>query len=133
MPHGAAIDLNAFSTAMLYKLGQDEADKFNAPLHPDAAAENPVAGIIEFCRKPVRKDGTSAKYSGHEHPWMLELGIIHQFSRPGAECARSRNLLEWNAAAGSKLGHCLGAAAWMFFMYSSRLWVGPKTWAMMKR
>jgi lysophospholipase L1-like esterase len=38
------VDLNAISTAMLNKMGQDEADKFDAVLHPDATAENPAAG-----------------------------------------------------------------------------------------
>ncbi len=34
------IDLNALSTAMLNRLGQEEADKFDALLHPDATADN---------------------------------------------------------------------------------------------
>jgi lysophospholipase L1-like esterase len=37
------VDLNAISTAMLNKMGQEEADRFDALLHPDATAENPAA------------------------------------------------------------------------------------------
>ncbi len=37
------IDLNALSVAMLKKMTQDEADKFDATAHPDAKAENPAA------------------------------------------------------------------------------------------
>lgn len=36
------IDLNAISTALLNKMTQEEADKFDAELHPDAKAENPA-------------------------------------------------------------------------------------------
>jgi len=34
------VDLNAMSTAMLNRMTQQEADQFNAELHPDAKAEN---------------------------------------------------------------------------------------------
>lgn len=36
------IDLNAISTALLNKMTQEEADKFDADQHPDAKAENPA-------------------------------------------------------------------------------------------
>jgi lysophospholipase L1-like esterase len=37
------VDLNGQSVAMLKKMTQEEADKFDANAHPDAKAENPVA------------------------------------------------------------------------------------------
>jgi lysophospholipase L1-like esterase len=36
----SVVDLNALSTAMLNRMTQEEADQFNAQLHPDAKAEN---------------------------------------------------------------------------------------------
>ncbi len=37
------IDLNALSVAMLKRMTQEEADKYNATTHPDAKAENTAA------------------------------------------------------------------------------------------
>jgi lysophospholipase L1-like esterase len=51
------VDLNAISTAMLNKLGQDGADKFDALLHPDATAENPTAGKITLDRTHLNPYG----------------------------------------------------------------------------
>jgi lysophospholipase L1-like esterase len=51
------IDLNAISTAMLNKMGQDEADKFDALLHPDATAENPNAGATKLDRTHLNPYG----------------------------------------------------------------------------
>ncbi len=39
------VDLNAISVAMLKKMTQEEADKFDAELHPDAKAENAKPGL----------------------------------------------------------------------------------------
>jgi lysophospholipase L1-like esterase len=43
----AVVDLNAISTAMLNRMGQEQADTFDALLHADAAAENPNAGAAK--------------------------------------------------------------------------------------
>ena len=51
------IDLNAISTAMLNKMGQEEADKFDALLHPDATAENPNAGKTTLDRTHLNPYG----------------------------------------------------------------------------
>jgi lysophospholipase L1-like esterase len=55
--HIAVIDLNALSTAMLNRMGQDEADKFDALLHPDATAENPTAGKTTLDRTHLNPYG----------------------------------------------------------------------------
>jgi lysophospholipase L1-like esterase len=54
------VDLNAISTAMLNKMGQDEADKFDALLHPDATAENPTAGKTTLDRTHLNPYGQKA-------------------------------------------------------------------------
>jgi lysophospholipase L1-like esterase len=51
------IDLNAISTAMLNQMGQEEADKFDALLHPDATAENPNAGAVKLDRTHLNAYG----------------------------------------------------------------------------
>ena len=51
------IDLNAISTAMLNKLGQDGADQFDALLHPDATADNPGGGKPQLDRTHLNKHG----------------------------------------------------------------------------
>jgi lysophospholipase L1-like esterase len=51
------IDLNAISTAMLNQMGQDEADEFDALLHPDATAENPSAGKTTLDRTHLNPYG----------------------------------------------------------------------------
>jgi lysophospholipase L1-like esterase len=51
------VDLNAISTAMLNKLGQDQADKFDALLHPDATAENPTTGKTALDRTHLNPYG----------------------------------------------------------------------------
>jgi lysophospholipase L1-like esterase len=55
----AEIDLNAISTNLLNNMGQDEADKFDALLHPDATAENPTAGKITLDRTHLNPSGQS--------------------------------------------------------------------------
>ncbi len=45
--HTPLIDLNALSVAMLQKMSQADADKFDAVAHPDARAENSAAVTLD--------------------------------------------------------------------------------------
>ena len=53
----AVIDLNALSTAMLNAMTQDQADQFDAVLHPDATAENAANSKPKLDRTHLNSHG----------------------------------------------------------------------------